>query len=107
MRRGRRKASGFTLVEIMIVIAIIGILLSIAVPLWMQAREKTHTTVRAQNCALIDRAKEAWIQEKGRAANDTPSISDLSPEYIDPFPTDPSGTYQINNGSTPCAFVPN
>jgi prepilin-type N-terminal cleavage/methylation domain-containing protein len=101
------KKRGFTLVEIMIVVAIIGILLGIAIPSWVQVRKEAWEKVRLQNCAVIDRAKEQWIQENGKLATDVPSAADLSPEYIDPFPTDPAGTYEINPGHEPCTFVPN
>lgn len=101
------KKKAFTLVEIMIVVAIIGILLGIAIPSFMQVRKQTQETVRAQNCSVIDRAKETWIQEKGKLATDVPNPEDLAPEYIDPFPTDPTGTYQINPGHQPCQFIPN
>lgn len=101
------KRKGFTLIEILIVIAIIGILLGVAVPQWVRAREGAWQNVRRQNCALIDRAKEQWIQEKGKAATATPIPNDLAPDYIEPFPTDPAGTYSINAGNVPCSFVPN
>lgn len=101
----RRKA--FTLVEIMITILIIGILLGIAVPQWMQVRRKSQETVRNSNCRMIDRAKEQWIQEKGMASNAAPDEADLVPEYIQQFPSDPGGTFIINDGQTPCQFVPN
>lgn len=102
MRRG-----GFTLIEIMVVVAIIGILLSIAIPSFIQVRKQTQETTRARNCSVIDRAKETWIQEKGKQATDLPDPTDLAPEYIDPFPTDPAGTYKINPGHQPCEFIPN
>ncbi|MCG9895698.1 MAG: type II secretion system GspH family protein [Fimbriimonadaceae bacterium] len=105
MARARRK--GFTLIEIMIVVSIIGILLGIAMPAWIQARKQAWEKVRMQNCALIDRAKELWIQEKGKGPKEVAQVNDLVPEYIDPFPTDPAGSYQINAGNVPCSFTLN
>lgn len=100
------RKKGFTLVEIMIVVLIIGILLGIAMPQWIRMRQEAWAKVRAQNCSLIDRAKEQWIQEKGKAAAAIPTEADLSPDYLDPFPSDPNGTYNINAGNVPCAFIP-
>jgi len=103
----RMRRRGSVLIEIMIVVAIIGVLLGIAIPSFIQVRKQTQQTARARNCSVIDRAKETWIQEKGKQATDLPAPSDLAPEYIDPFPTDPAGTYKINAGHIPCEFIPN
>jgi type II secretory pathway pseudopilin PulG len=91
----------------MITILIIGILLGIAVPQWMQVRKKSQETVRGSNCKAIDRAKETWIQEKGKLSNDVPTEADLVPEYLQQFPNDPGGTFVIHDGMTPCEFIPN
>lgn len=91
----------------MITILIIGILLGIAVPQWMQVRKKSQDTVRSSNCKMIDRAKETWIQEKGKLSNSEPTETDLVPEYMQKFPTDPAGSYIIHDGATPCEFVLN
>jgi prepilin-type N-terminal cleavage/methylation domain-containing protein len=102
-----RRTKGFSLVEVMIVVLIIGVLLGIAMPQWIRMRQEAWAKVRAQNCALIDRAKEQWIQEKGKAAAAIATEADLSPDYLNPFPSDPNGTYSINAGNVPCAYVPN
>ncbi len=52
------KRSGFTLVEIMIVVAIIGLLAAIAIPSFMKARQQSQTNACINNLRQIDAAKE-------------------------------------------------
>jgi type IV pilus assembly protein PilA len=54
----RRNTAGFTLVEIMIVVAIIGLLAAIAVPNFAQARTNARISSCINNLRLIDAAKE-------------------------------------------------
>jgi prepilin-type N-terminal cleavage/methylation domain-containing protein len=54
------RGSGFTLVEIMIVVAIIGMLATIAVPSYVQARKSTQMNVCIRNLQQIDGAIERW-----------------------------------------------
>jgi prepilin-type N-terminal cleavage/methylation domain-containing protein len=54
---------GFTLVEIMIVVAIIGILIAIAVPGFLRARENSRGQACQENLTKIDGAKEQWALE--------------------------------------------
>ena len=51
----RRK--GFTLVEIMIVVAIIGMLAAIAIPSFMKSRSEARKSTCVNNLRLIDHAK--------------------------------------------------
>ncbi len=100
------KQRGFTIIELMIVVLVIGILTAVAIPQWAHARESSRSKVRLQNCREIDEAKEVWIQENGQDADSEPSQADLAPHYLDPFPTDPGGTYKINPGHIGCQFIP-
>ena len=60
-----RGNKGFTLVEIMIVVAIIGLLAAIAIPSFIQARTNSQTNACINNLRQIDSAKEQWALENG------------------------------------------
>jgi prepilin-type N-terminal cleavage/methylation domain-containing protein len=96
-----RKSKGFTLVEIMIVVLIIGILLAIAVPNFIKARETSRAKTCIANLRQIESGKEQWAMEMKKGATDTPVQGDLEPNYVKKWPECPSGgTYTINNVST-------
>jgi len=59
--------SGFTLVEIMIVVAIIAMLVAIAVPNFLRARKRAHATVIIQDLRLIDAAVDKYALETNRS----------------------------------------
>lgn len=101
---------GFTLVEIMIVVLIIGILLAIAVPNWFRAREHS----RARECVMtlrqIDAAKEFMAQEMNLPNGAACVMGDLWPTYIKrstPPVCMAGGVYTVNViGTNPtCSYV--
>ena len=75
----RKNAKGFTLVEIMIVVAIIGLLAAIAVPNFVQARQTARTNSCINNLRLIDAAKEQLALEDNLEDGDAVAGADLDP----------------------------
>ena len=69
--------SGFTLVEIMIVVAIIGLLASIAVPNFVKSRQQAQKIACINNLRQIDGAKQLWVLETKAAATTVPGPGDI------------------------------
>jgi prepilin-type N-terminal cleavage/methylation domain-containing protein len=77
------KTRGFTLVEIMIVVAIIGLLAAIAIPNFVKARATSQANACINNMRQIDSAANQWALELGKTTGSTaPTLTaDLTP-YI-------------------------
>ncbi len=60
-----KKQKGFTLVEIMIVVAIIGLLAAIAIPSFMKARTTSQAKACVNNLRQIESGKEQWALAAG------------------------------------------
>ena len=73
------KSQGFTLVEIMIVVAIIGMLAAIAIPSYVKARDNSRLQACINNLRQIDGAAQTWALEHQKTSSDTYTISVLKP----------------------------
>lgn len=93
-----RVRKAFTLVELMIVAGIIGILLGIAVPSWMHARENHRRHACWQNLRQIENAKQYFAMENRLTDGAAVAKSDLEGNYLKgTFPIcGAGGTYTIN-----------
>jgi prepilin-type N-terminal cleavage/methylation domain-containing protein len=79
MKNKVSRKAGFTLVEIMIVVAIIGLLAAIAIPNFVRARTTSQMNACINNLRLIDSAKQQWALEQRQVNSSTPAGSDLQP----------------------------
>ena len=82
------KRSGFTLIELMIVIAIIAILAAVLVPNMVRARSRGQLTACTSNLRNIGTAVEMYnVDAKGRYPL---LLSDLTPKYLKTIPECPT-----------------
>ena len=104
MKMMNKKNKGFTLVELMVVVVIIGILVAIAIPVYNATTTNAQNKANAANIRVIEGAVQAYLADNGgtyanAVVTNTGAISgtgitagDLAGAYIKTYPTQPDGT---------------
>lgn len=100
--------SGFSLVEIMVVVAVIGIIASLAIPSFMRSREQAQLKTILNNLRVLEDAKDQFAMENKRGTGDTTDLQTISgylkggtiaPVVNETYTAEPVGT-------TPFAIIP-
>src|SRR5437899_4572676 len=93
MKVNKSRKAGFTLVEIMIVVAIIGLLAAIAIPNFIKARTTAQTNACINNLRQTNGAIETWALENRKVLGDVVADADIfgAALYIKTKPQCPAG----------------
>jgi prepilin-type N-terminal cleavage/methylation domain-containing protein len=76
MNKQKNRPAGFTLVEIMIVVAIIALLAAIAVPGFLRARKRSQASKILNDLRMIDSAIDQYAIENGKKTGDPVAVAD-------------------------------
>jgi general secretion pathway protein G len=85
--RSRRSQRGFTLIELMIVISIILILISTAIPIYQQSIVRARESVLAQNLFTLRSVIDQYTMDKQKAPQSLEDITQAG--YLKQIPIDP------------------
>lgn len=105
-----RKDEGFTLVELMVVVLIIGILIAIAIPIFNSARSNAQKRACQASQRTVEGAYQAWYAENATVTANLTALTEanmlatmVTDEYIKAAPTCPAGgtlTVVLNTATT-------
>lgn len=87
MLRRHRFLAGFTLIELVVVMAIVGLLLGIAAPRYFRSLEKSRETVLQQNLSLTREALDRYYGDHGEYPSSLETL--VSDRYLRRLPLDP------------------
>jgi prepilin-type N-terminal cleavage/methylation domain-containing protein len=100
MKNKTSPRAGFTLVEMMIIVALIGLLAAIAIPSFVKARAASQAGACINNLRQLDAAVQQWALEQHKSPTASYQLTDLTP-YLksagtNGFPVCPGGgTYSV------------
>lgn len=87
VHRGAARTRGFTLIELVVVMSVIAVLLTLAVPRYFQSIDNAKVNVQKQNVATIRDAIDKFYGDQGRYPNNLPELVDK--RYLRALPVDP------------------
>lgn len=89
-----RNKKGFTLVELMVVVVIIGVLVAIAIPIFQGVQERARVNSDLANARILNGATAMWMAETEDATQSAVTMVDLTggtDPYLQEEPQDPWG----------------
>ena len=92
MKHKIKRVNGFTLVEIMIVVSIIGLLAAISIPNFLKARGTSQQNVCVNNLRQVSAAMQQWAMELNKAPTATVTAADVLPYMKGPVLCPAGGT---------------
>ena len=111
LQKLNKNRGGFTLVEIMIVVAIIALLAAIAVPNFLRARKRSQATRILEDLRMVDSAIDQYAIETNKTSGDAANWTDIS-NYLKSGSTLQAGSgkdmlgNQINGGTFTVDGIP-
>ena len=81
LQKLNKNRGGFTLVEIMIVVAIIALLAAIAVPNWIRGRKRSQATRTMEDLRMLDNALDQYAVDNNKTTGFNATFTDLK-NYI-------------------------
>jgi general secretion pathway protein G len=106
-RKSKARSRGFTLIEMVVVISLILVLLSIALPMYNQSILRAKEAKLHQNLATLNKVIQEYSLDKKHAPQ---SLDDLVPAYIKFIPEDITGrtdTWKLDQEDPQDAWDPN
>jgi type IV pilus assembly protein PilA len=103
MKMFKKGEKGFSLVELMVVIVIIGVLIAIAIPVYRNTTEKAELRACHANQRMIEGAASQYAMNEGIDIENVDDIDELKDYFSGGVPKCPSGVdYSITGGKVTC-----